>query len=76
MRERAELLHRRSAVDGAYLATMFGEEFAGLEPRRIVTPPTGLEIGCVPIVVEQRDRCRRCAARREKVPNGDFRLRP
>lgn len=50
---RIEMLHRTWTKERDYLAPPAGGQLADLDPSVIVTPPTGLEIGYVPIVTRQ-----------------------
>jgi hypothetical protein len=53
---RVELLHRAWTRDREYLPPPTTGTLASLDPALIVTPPAGLEIGYVPIVVRQEKR--------------------
>ncbi|MDA1040014.1 MAG: hypothetical protein O3A37_06980 [Planctomycetota bacterium] len=53
MQQRVELLHRHWSKDRNYFAPPASGELADLDPAMIVTPPTGLEVGYVPIVTRQ-----------------------
>ncbi len=53
LQQRVELLHQHWTKDREYLAPPASGELADLDPALIVTPPTGLEIGYVPIVTRQ-----------------------
>ena len=50
---RVEMLHRAWKKDGAYLPPPTTGKLAALDPALIVTPPDGLEVGYVPIVLRQ-----------------------
>ena len=53
IQNRAELLHRHWTKDRDYLAAPASGKLADLDPALIVTPPSGMEIGYVPIVTRQ-----------------------
>lgn len=50
---RVELLHRAWSKDRTYLPPPTTGTLASLDPALIVTPPAGLEVGYVPIVLRQ-----------------------
>lgn len=50
---RVEMLHRAWKKDGTYLPPPTTGKLAALDPALIVTPPDGLEVGYVPIVLRQ-----------------------
>lgn len=50
---RVEQLHRHWTKDREYLAPPASGSLAELDPALVVTPPTGLEVGYVPIVTRQ-----------------------
>ncbi|HBE72199.1 MAG TPA: hypothetical protein DDW52_29035 [Planctomycetaceae bacterium] len=52
LQRRAELIHRHWTPDREYLPSAEGS-YASLDPAVLVTPPPGLEIGYVPIVLRQ-----------------------
>lgn len=54
LQRRAELIHRHWSPDRDYLAPIDGV-YASLDPAVLVTPPPGLEIGYVPIVLRQAE---------------------
>jgi len=53
MQRRVELLHRNWTKDREYLPPPLIGKLADIDPALIVTPPKGLEVGYVPIVVRQ-----------------------
>jgi hypothetical protein len=53
MQKRAELLHRHWTKEKQYLPANTVGTLADLDPALLVTPPTGLEVGYVPIVTRQ-----------------------
>ena len=53
LQRRAELLHRRWRMDGAYLPPPTRGSLASLAPALLVEPPEGLEVGYVPICTRQ-----------------------
>lgn len=53
LQRRVELLHQHWTKDREYLPPPMIGELAEIDPALIMTPPTGLEIGYVPIVTEQ-----------------------
>lgn len=53
MQRRVELLHRNWTSDRQYLTPPESGELADLDPALIVTPPSGFEVGYVPIVTRQ-----------------------
>jgi hypothetical protein len=53
MQARVEKLHRAWKKDRDYLAPSATGKLAEIDPALIVTPPTGLEAGYVPIVTRQ-----------------------
>jgi hypothetical protein len=53
MQQRVELLHRHWTKDRDYLAPPACGPLADLDSAMIVTPPSGLEVGYVPIVTRQ-----------------------
>jgi hypothetical protein len=53
MQRRVELLHRNWTRDREYLPAPLIGKLAEIDPALIVTPPKGLEVGYVPIVVRQ-----------------------
>ncbi|MEZ5980338.1 MAG: hypothetical protein R3F34_19295 [Planctomycetota bacterium] len=48
-----EAIHRAWPIDRDYMAPPTSGELVALDPALIVTPPEGLEVGYVPIVVKQ-----------------------
>jgi hypothetical protein len=48
-----EKIHARWTIDGNYMAPLRRGTLATLDPALLVTPPKGLEIGYVPIVIHQ-----------------------
>jgi hypothetical protein len=50
---RAEKLHRKWKKDGEYLAPPTTGQLAEIAPALILTPPSGFEIGYVPIATKQ-----------------------
>lgn len=55
LQERVEKIHRNWKMDRDYLPPPTIGELAHIDPALIVTPPTGLEVGYVPIVTRQAD---------------------
>jgi hypothetical protein len=53
LQTRVELLHRHWGKDREYLAPPASGQLADLDPALLVTPPSGLEAGYVPIVTRQ-----------------------
>lgn len=53
VQQRVELIHRHWQIDDEYMAPPKFGKLAEIDPALIVTPPTGLEIGYVPIVIRQ-----------------------
>ncbi len=53
LQRRVELLHRHWTKDRTYLQPPTTGTLASLDPALIVTPPSGLEIGYVPIAIRQ-----------------------
>ena len=53
MQRRVELLHRNWTKDREYLPAPTIGKLADIDPALIVTPPEGLEVGYVPIVIRQ-----------------------
>lgn len=53
LQTRVEKLHRHWKKDGTYLAPPTTGTLADLDPALIVSPPSGLEVGYVPIVTRQ-----------------------
>jgi len=53
MQKRVEKLHRHWSKDREYLAPPKIGKLAAIDPALIVTPPSGLEVGYVPIVTRQ-----------------------
>jgi hypothetical protein len=53
MQRRVELLHRNWTKDREYLPAPTIGKLAEIDPALIVTPPEGLEVGYVPIVIRQ-----------------------
>ncbi|MFO0915075.1 MAG: hypothetical protein U0795_19095 [Pirellulales bacterium] len=53
LQQRVELLHRHWTKDSEYLPPPSRGTLADLDPAVLVTPPQGLEVGYVPIVVRQ-----------------------
>jgi len=53
MQAKVEKLHRAWTKDRDYLAPPTVGKLADLDPAQIVTPPKGLEVGCVPIATRQ-----------------------
>lgn len=53
MQKRVEKLHRHWSKDREYLAPPKIGKLAEIDPALIVTPPSGLEVGYVPIVTRQ-----------------------
>jgi len=53
LQKRVEMLHERWTKDRQYLPPPTVGKLADLDPAVLVTPPKGLEIGCVPIVIGQ-----------------------
>ncbi len=53
MQRRVELLHRNWTKDREYLPPPTIGKLADIDPALIVTPPEGLEVGYVPIVIRQ-----------------------
>ncbi|MFO0455907.1 MAG: hypothetical protein ACK5Z0_07835, partial [Planctomycetota bacterium] len=53
MQRRVELLHRNWTRDRQYLTPPEKGQLADLDPALLVTPPSGLEVGYVPIVIRQ-----------------------
>jgi len=53
---RIELLHRHWTKDRTYITPPTTGSLASLDPALIVTPPRGLEVGYVPIVLRQERR--------------------
>ena len=58
IQQRAELLHRHWTKDRDYLAPPASGPLADLDPALLVTPPSGMEIGYVPIVTRQEPKPR------------------
>jgi hypothetical protein len=48
-----EKIHGTWAIDRDYMASPSSGQLVKIDPALIVTPPTGLEVGYVPIVVRQ-----------------------
>ena len=53
LQKRVEMLHRKWTKDREYLPPATVGKLAELDPALIVTPPKGMEIGYVPIVIRQ-----------------------
>ncbi|MFO1002422.1 MAG: hypothetical protein U0936_19000 [Planctomycetaceae bacterium] len=53
VQRRVELIHRNWSKDREYLAPPASGPLADLDPALIVSPPSGLEVGYVPIVTRQ-----------------------
>lgn len=53
LQKRVELLHKKWTKDLEYLPPPTVGELADLDPGVLVTPPTGMEVGYVPIVTRQ-----------------------
>jgi hypothetical protein len=53
LQKRVEMLHREWTKDREYLPPPTVGKLANLDPAVLVTPPKGMEIGYVPIVVRQ-----------------------
>ena len=53
MQQRIELIHTHWSHDDEYLPAPTGGSLVGLDPGLLVSPPTGLEVGYVPIVTRQ-----------------------
>jgi hypothetical protein len=53
LQKRVELLHRKWTKDKEYLPPPTIGKLADLDPALLVTPPKGLEVGYVPIVIRQ-----------------------
>ena len=53
MQRRVELIHKNWTKDREYLPTPMIGKLAEIDPALIVTPPTGMEVGYVPIVTRQ-----------------------
>lgn len=53
LQKRVELLHRTWTTDREYLPPPTVGKLAELDPAVLVTPPKGLEVGYVPIVIRQ-----------------------
>ncbi len=49
-----EKIHASWPIDGSYMAPPSQGELVALDPALLVTPPKGMEVGYVPIVVGQR----------------------
>jgi len=58
VQRRVELLHRNWTKDKAYLPAPTVGSLASIDPALIVTPPKGLEVGYVPIVLRQERAAR------------------
>lgn len=58
IQKRVELLHRHWTKDRDYLAPPASGLLADLDPALLVTPPSGMEIGYVPIVTRQEPKPR------------------
>jgi hypothetical protein len=56
LQKRVEKIHRHWERDRDYLEPPAMGELASIDPALIVTPPDGLEIGYVPIVIRQESR--------------------
>ena len=50
----AESLHAHSGLNGVTMAAPASAGLATLDSAQLVTPPTGLEKGYVPVVISQR----------------------
>jgi len=50
-----EQIHRHWRIDGQYMPPPTTGELVRLDPALFVTPPAGLEVGYVPIVIRQED---------------------
>jgi hypothetical protein len=50
-----EKIHRQWPIDRDYMAPPSMGKLAALDPALLVTPPTGMEVGYVPIVTRQED---------------------
>jgi len=48
-----EKLHANWPIDRDYMVPPTRGNLAGSDPALLVTPPQGLEVGCVPIVTRQ-----------------------
>ncbi len=53
LQKRVEKLHRKWKKDGRYLPPPAQGELADIDPALILTPPSGLEVGYVPIATRQ-----------------------
>lgn len=54
LQHRVELVHKNWSLTDKYLSGPAEGELARFDEAQIVVPPAGLEIGYVPIVLEQR----------------------
>jgi hypothetical protein len=54
LQKRVEKLHARWGKDRDYLPPPASGELAEIDPALVVAPPTGFEIGYVPIVTRQQ----------------------
>jgi hypothetical protein len=59
IQERVEKIHRAWSYTDEYMPAPTDGELAGLDPGLIVQPPSGYEIGYVPIVTRQEKRNRK-----------------
>jgi hypothetical protein len=53
LQERVELLHTNWTKDREYLPPPTVDKLADLDPAVLVTPPKGLEVGYVPIIIQR-----------------------
>ncbi|QDU53874.1 hypothetical protein [Aeoliella mucimassa] len=53
LQEFVEQIHRTWPIDRNYMAPPTSGELVALDPALIVTPPAGMEVGYVPIVLRQ-----------------------
>jgi hypothetical protein len=53
LQELVEKIHRAWPIDRAYMPPPTSGELVSLDPALLVTPPAGLEVGYVPIVLRQ-----------------------